>query len=367
MKVFLSSKIEKKKKKSCLNFKISLILIIEDILENNKMIKNNEETDTFKLQDKDNLKHYQKILIIYIQIIILIPFLILYYKYLLSALRQNLLSLMPQLSTQFFFNIANLYWKGILNRKSVFSIKSFLYHTKTKWKVNLWTGNGTTFIDDAERQLNILKVQIKPFIFENEIKNTPFEVFKMKYPWEYNRKFFRAFNIFSIEADWIRIILLYNYGGLYFDLDTLFIKPPEDMIAKHKQFVSPWGTGSFKNTNNNLIYLSRENIIKLSESAIREKKPANIMGLSFLSYENLKKNNIDVLSLCECDACWGCSNFSCKFHFIFQKKTKKNQIIMDYINENSFLYHWHNGYNRVIDNNSYFDELEKKFNEKLIV
>lgn len=332
------------------------------------MIKKIEETDRSETNDNDYLKQYLKILIIYLQIIISIPLLILYHKK-LSTLKQHLSHSFPQISTLFFVNIqaniVNLYWKGIFNRKTVFSIKSFLYQTKLKWQINLWTGNGTIFIDNAAEQLNLLQVQIKPFSYEKEIKNTPFEVFKTIYPWEYNKNYFRIFSKVAIESDWIRLILLYKYGGLYFDLDILFLKPPEDIIAKYKEFVCPWGVGSLKNTNNNLIYLSRKNIIKLCESAIKEKKPTNFLGLSFLSYEKLKTNNINVLSLCECDACWGCFNSTCDFYFIFQKKTKYNKQIMDFINEKSFIYHWHNGYNKVIDNDSYFNELEKKFNEKL--
>lgn len=254
-------------------------------------------------------------------------------------------------------NVVNLYWTNAITRKTLFSIKSFLYQTKIIWTIQLWIDSRTVYTDNTENQLKSLNVTVKPFIFNNEIKNTPFEIYNQSYPWGNSKSI-------SVQSDWIRLILLYKYGGLYFDLDTLFLKPPEDMIVKYQQFVCPWGTGSLKNTNNNILYFKRDFIEKLCEAAIREKAAANFFGLSFLSYSNLKKYHVNVLSLCEVDACWGCPNISCNCHFIFEKQTNAHKFVFNFITQHSYAFHWHNGYNIKIEKDSIFTELEEKYNQK---
>lgn len=299
----------------------------------------------------------------FIQFILLFVSLIASYKELqkIISINSKVFLIFSSQIHQNYFDVVNLYWMGSMNRIALFSIKSFLYVTKKKWKINFWIHPNTTFQKYTLEQLKLLSVEIKKFIFDNEIINTPFQVYKGSRTWM-NKTKYKNWNRYKIESDWVRLVLLYKYGGFYFDTDILFLQPPENLIIDFSEFVGPW-CGSHTISNNNLLYLSKKNIIEMSETAVKEDSAASYFGLSFLNYNNLLKKKVKILTPCEADICWCCR--VCHFNFIFFNRTEEINFLINFINTNSLLYHWHNGYGSSIHPNSYFAQLEKKFDEKL--
>ena len=110
------------------------------------------------------------------------------------------------------------YWNGILNEKHLYSIKS-CYHFNKKHKIILWLENNTynQYNEEIKKY-----AEIKYFSLNQEINNTVFMQ---------NRQFYCK-NFLPFYSDLVRTLLLYNYGGIWFDLDCFFLRN-FDPIFKH--------------------------------------------------------------------------------------------------------------------------------------
>ena len=81
-------------------------------------------------------------------------------------------------------------------------------------------------------------IQIKKHIPDNESKGTLFE----------NNKHINNEKYLKFRSDLARIIFLYKYGGLYYDLDMILLKDFKCLLGI--EFCYTW---SIKNTGNNGI------------------------------------------------------------------------------------------------------------------
>lgn len=259
---------------------------------------------------------------------------------------------------------AHVFWKGYFGRKNMFSLKSFLSTTRTNWKTYVWLDGERNISQCAREQIPKLGFIVKPFKWETEIIGTPFETFLGKQnPWDIEEGELKKWNRRKIYADWVRLVVLYKYGGLYFDLDTLFIKPIEDVISKHRQFVTTWH-GNPRISNNCLMFFYKDSpeLIELVHMAVKEKRAASWFGFKGLTRPTMNKN-IDLVHSCYIDYCWGCKKCNC--HWIFYKANTTFESLYKEIYRLSYVYHWHNAYFNPISSDSYFTRLEKGFDEKL--
>ena len=103
--------------------------------------------------------------------------------------------------------IFHCYWNGVLSKKHFYSILS-CYFFNNKHKIILWLENNTPN-EFNEKISNYCEV--KQFSLKEESEKTAF----LK-GYTYNFKDVKYY------SDYIRLILLYNYGGCWFDLDCFF-------------------------------------------------------------------------------------------------------------------------------------------------
>ena len=112
--------------------------------------------------------------------------------------------------------IFHVYWYGILSRKQLLCINSYLA-TQDLQRTKLWIWldykNG-----NLEKNKKLIpdhkNIEIKCYIPKKESKNTPFE----KYKYLTQDKYIK------FRSDIARLIFLYKYGGLYYDLDMILLK-----------------------------------------------------------------------------------------------------------------------------------------------
>lgn len=267
-----------------------------------------------------------------------------------------------------YYNIskyAHSFWRGNFGRKQLFSIKSFITTIHTKWTTYLWVDQYINFSKSAREQLPKLGIVIKKFIWEKETIGTPFELLKKPYPWLDKR--YAGDRRGVIYSDWARLVFLYKYGGVYFDLDIFFIQPMEDIVAKYGQFIVPWE--HFKEKTNNcfmFFYRKSKEITEVAEKAVIERKSASIFGLSALTRPHLSKNII-VLPACVVDFCWGCKICdNSRWVFTKIRPTLNGKDIYEGVFEKqAMVYHWHNGYDMKITNESYIARYEMVYDTKL--
>jgi hypothetical protein len=141
--------------------------------------------------------------------------------------------------------IFHCYWHGTLNEKHLYSILSCYYFNvhKNKHKIILWLENNTP----NEYNSEISKyAEIKYFSLSDEKANTNFIE-------NYNCNF----NSITYYSDFIRNLLLYNYGGVWFDLDCFILRSFDPLFIHFQNEICVY-RWEYLNIPNNAIYISLE-------------------------------------------------------------------------------------------------------------
>ena len=253
--------------------------------------------------------------------------------------------------------IFHCYWSGALNKLhflSIFSCYYFNVFQNKNFKIILWVNNSKN--NYYYRKIKKF-AEVIEFDFESEIRNTVFE----------KEKKFKVQKKLTHQANLIRSILLYNYGGCWFDLDIFFLRSFEPLFDEFEKDICLYQWES-KNYPNNAIYISLEpkssNFEKNIEYIINLKKgwgfqQANLtfdMPLSFL-----------VLPCSWFDPDWIKKDNEKKWDSFFQNTRK--EINFNNFHQGSFSYHWHNRWNYKPKKNSPIIQLHnhiwKAYNDKI--
>ena len=251
--------------------------------------------------------------------------------------------------------IYHVYWYGILERKQICCINSYL-KTQDLSNTELWV-----WLDYKTYELSKNKVPkhdniiIKKYIPDEESKGTLFE----KNPYLNQDKYLK------FRSDLARIIFLYKYGGLYFDLDMILLKDFQCLLGI--EFCYTWSY--LKQGNNGLLRIKKQSklSIQLMEKYINTKSPFNLNGQSFyLGYNQyIFTKEIDIMCFPSAmfDPVWILTDTKTKSKYSklsnfddFFKKTDEN--INMFFDNQLFAYHWHSRNNYNIEKDSYFDKLE---------
>ena len=248
--------------------------------------------------------------------------------------------------------IFHCYWNGTLNEKHYYSILSCYYFNvyKNKHKIILWleNNNPNEFNKKIEKY-----AEIKYFSLLEEKKHTFLE----------NNNFYYNKEL-SFYSDVVRYLLLYNYGGCWFDLDCFILRSFDPVFYNFESEICVY---QWENQNypNGAIYMSLE--------AQSEKMKKNIefiitrnRGWGFQEAHLTYDLPLDMLVLpCSWfDGSWisNAYNLSCEDFF------KDNSKIYDFDNffKGSFCYHWHNKWNNSLHINSVMQQLINIINANLL-
>lgn len=235
--------------------------------------------------------------------------------------------------------IFHCYWNGTLNKKHLYSIKSCYYFNK-KHKIILWLEN------NIPNEYNIIigkYAEIKVFNIDNEKNNTYFiNNYKI---------FYLNYNDLSYYSDLVRYLLLYNYSGVWFDLDCFILRcfDPLFIHFQNEICVYRW---EYLNIPNGAIYISLEpksNKMKKNIEFIINKNK----GFGFLESNLTFDLELDLLVLpCSWfDPNWINNPIANEKDFKFFFKETNNIYDFNNFYYGSFCYHWHNQWNDEIENN----------------
>jgi Glycosyltransferase sugar-binding region containing DXD motif len=243
--------------------------------------------------------------------------------------------------------IFHSYWYGSLNEKHLYSILSCyffnVYKKKNNHKIVLWIENNTPNQYNTE----IAKyAEIRNFSIHDEKNNASF----MK---EYQC----GFSHITFYSDFARNLLLYNYGGVWFDLDCFFLRSFDPIFCNYEKEIClyQWENQSYPN---NAIYISLEAKSEKMEKNIRFIMSRN-RGWGFQEANLTYDLPLDILVLpCSWfDPGWIANPFNNSFDTIFDNVDK----VYDFDNffKGSFCYHWHNKWNQKIGETSIVAQLVK--------
>ena len=249
--------------------------------------------------------------------------------------------------------IFHCYWHGNLNEKHLYSILSCYYFNvyRNKHKIILWLENNTP----NKYNIEIEKyAEIRYFSLISEKTNTDF----IKNNFYYNESL-------SFYSDVVRYLLLYNYGGVWFDLDCFILRNFDVIFSNFENeiCVYQWATEYYPN---GAIYIS------LEPKSLKMKKNIEFIiqrnrGWGFQEAQLTYDLPLDMLVLpCSWfDADWIDNpynidkNTDVQYNFNNFFKNTDKQYNFDNFFRGSFCYHWHNKWNNTIEDNSIIMQLVK--------
>lgn len=242
--------------------------------------------------------------------------------------------------------IFHCYWDGDLNEKHIMSLRScYLFNVRDRpsdRKIIIWT---TTIkegpIYDEAKQY----AEIKLFDFDKEVIGTAMEKFD----------FSGANRNPSFFSDVIRYILLYKYGGCWFDLDVLVLRCFDPLFAnfENEVVVYEWDNQNYPNGAIFISLLPRSEKLAKNIDFIGKRS----MGWGFQEANLTFDLPLDYLVL-PCgwfDPFWREDN-PYKLGFKDFMKSSDQVFTIDTFN-GAFAFHWHNQWGDVIEENSPMEQL----------
>lgn len=237
------------------------------------------------------------------------------------------------------------YWHGNLNEKHLYSVLSCYYFNvlNHNHKIILWLENNTP--NDINEEISKY-CEIKQFSLENEKAKSDFLI-------DYNYKF-RGITFYS---DFIRVLLLYNHGGCWFDLDCFILRSFDPIFKNYEKEVCVY-QWEHQNYPNNAIFIS------LEPKCVKMKNNINFIikrnrGWGFQEASLTYDLPLDMLVLpCSWfDGDWikNPYNVGCDKFF----KTSIKEYNFDKFFNGAFCYHWHNKWHMEIEKNSIIIQLIK--------
>lgn len=243
------------------------------------------------------------------------------------------------------------YWQGSLNEKHLYSIMSCYYFNvkNNKHKIVLWLENNipNQYNEEIEKYC-----EIKNFNLREEIKNT----FLQDVSFRFNPRL-------SFYSDVVRYVLLYKYGGCWFDLDCFFLRnfDPLFYFFGDKICVYQWEN---QNYPNGAIYISlvseSPNMKNIIEFIINRNHGWGFQE-SYLTYD--LDLDLFVLPCSWFDGDW----IDNKYNLGTVKFLENTDKLYNFDNffEGAFCYHWHNKWNNTIEPQSPMNQLINIIKNKL--
>jgi hypothetical protein len=239
--------------------------------------------------------------------------------------------------------IFHSYWRGNLSEKHYLSILSCYYfnvHQKKNRKIILWLENNIS----NEYNIEIAKyAEVK--LFNLQLETSSGEL-KDIYPHNLT-------NEPTYISDYIRKVLLYNYGGCWFDLDILFLRDFSPLFSNFSKEICVY-QWEYQNYPNNAIYFSlipkNPKLLKIMEF-ISNRKLGWGFQLANLTYDL----DLDFLVL-PCawfDGAW--------IYNSYNTGSIVNSCSKEYNFDNffagAFCFHWHNQWDKKIEDSSILRQL----------
>lgn len=260
--------------------------------------------------------------------------------------------------------IFHSYWYGLVSNKQLFSIKSFLCtQDLNKCELYLWLDK-----DYYEENILILQhydlpISIKRYCPITEAKNTYFEYLE--------REISQKGNL-AERADAFRFLILWKYGGVYFDLDVMFLKDLSSLL--NNEFCYAWEKQCFANSA--VLYLKKQS--KLATYILQKCKiKRRFVPWIILDYNDKKLREMMIYPSAYFDPIWQESEntnvyvintfdqFFQEFSFEFEKRIESYKQFFP----GCYAYHWHNRWDMLEFENSYFGvfnkELDLILNDKI--
>jgi len=246
--------------------------------------------------------------------------------------------------------IFHCYWNGDLSEKHLHSVLSCYYFNvfNNKHKIILWVENNTP--NDINEEISKY-CEIKQFSLEDEIKDSWLENHKPRFVANGEH------NIIQEKSNYYRLVMLYNYGGCWFDLDCFFLRGFDPIFKNYENEICLHQWENQKYPGNGIVtsLFKKSNKLKKNMQFILKRNRGWGFQRARLTYDL----PLDMLIL-------PCSWISPawienpifkkgKFDNFFKKSNKEYNF--DNFFKGAFCYHWHNRWDMKIEKDSIINQL----------
>ena len=255
--------------------------------------------------------------------------------------------------------IFHCYWKkagnGGLSEKHLYSILSFWHFNvrNNKHKIVLW-------LEDTEQNEYAEQIQqyaeIRQFDMAEQTKGTFLEDFAFDYPEKSGKK---GGSKAKRHSDYVRLVLLYNYGGCWFDLDCFCLRSWDPLFSAFPDQLCFYYMQTHEGSAiaNNAVVLSLQPKLPMTEGFIKFLAKRN---KSWGYAENgLNANNIScdalILPIEWFDPSYGQATGYANGFFTDTNK----EWSFDNFYHGTFCHHWHNSWRAEIKETSICAQLIK--------
>ena len=247
--------------------------------------------------------------------------------------------------------IFHCYWCGNLNEKHLYSVLSCYYFNvlNRNHKIILWLENNIP--NDINKEISKY-CEIKQFSLENEKAKSEFLI-------DYNYNF----EDITFYSDFVRVLLLYIYGGCWFDLDCFFLRNFDPIFKNYENEICVYQWENQYNPNNAIF-------ISLEPKSIKMKKNIDFIinrnrGWGFLQAGLTYDLPLEMLVLpCSWfNGDWIQNPYNIGTNQFFENTEKIYNF--DNFFTGAFCYHWHNKWNTEIGDNSIIKQLVQLIKKRL--
>jgi hypothetical protein len=232
-------------------------------------------------------------------------------------------------------------------------------------KVILWL-EGCDERDEVYDEVNKY-AEIRKFNFESLVSGTPF----VDVEWNLSTQGKRG--KFTEDSNLIRLLLLYKYGGVWFDLDVLFLKNFDPIFVEYGNEICLYAWQRLSLPNNAIVISLSPRSGRLESAIFYINDRAE--GFSFRRARITYNLPLEFLILpCSWfDPGWISADFKREFGrkpFPALFVSTSSMYSFDNFFKHAFCFHWHNGWDRKIQTNSALgqlsDELDQLIGSKLL-
>ena len=262
----------------------------------------------------------------------------------------------------------HMYWYGTFSLKQAFAVKSFLATQDLKSsELLLWLDGESGYAGYHENPL------LKPYLPFLHVRRFDPTAEAPDTPLEGRPKLYHG--SLAVRSDFFRFVVLYKYGGVYADMDTMFLRDMRILLRDgyfHDEFCYRWSAHlPYGNTAVLRLRERSETAIALLARCgeVNSCHPRNVLQFS----EN-KDLNLLVLPCPFFDPLWPHSDRQDRYEAVpfhrfedffrrFGWWFRQNSTIRSYRDffPGAFAYQWHNCWNAPEHRDSYFGLFNKEF------
>lgn len=266
---------------------------------------------------------------------------------------ETTISLAPQetMHENFLETTFHCYWSGGFHEKCLVSIGTCYFHHPDH-RIVVWIDHHVPSKYDSQIQQ---WATLRPFDYLKEIKDGTDDLFLAS---EYKAPP-------SHYSDLVRYVLLYKYGGCWFDLDIFFLRPLDPLFRRFENEVCVYRWEN-QNYPNGAIYFSLSPRSLALKDVIQFYRKRN-RHWGFQNEMLTFDCDVDlfVLPCSWFDPSWIANPYDLSFDGFFEATNKvyaRGELF-----HGAFCYHWHNRYQKPIEKNSPLHQLWRSMYPELDV